>query len=326
MAKKVLIVLVCFVLLLCPLAAADRVHVVPQFGTSEYNLLCGFYGSDGWLVNVLDSQYTYGGQYNPLILACSSAIKWQDAIAVVRWDLGSEVPAGTHLAIQCGGWYKSSYSLGFSGMWVSSAPLRSVADYNNYLAVRSELQPISGDPLRSDNGVYRGRLYSGSYTLSASSRYIYLVFQITLDSSVTTGVYMGMHCNSVDYEGNGDTESGANDRGNSAVDSVMEAINLNTAAYGSALSGLVQAASYNGTDVVLQLPAVKLPALGAGGVEVDLMPASSYDFSDAISMVPSTVLLLVRSLLTAALVWFAVKELVGLIQYFLTLRGGASDE
>lgn len=326
MAKKIVIVFACLALLLCPLAAADRVHVVPQFGTSEYNLLCGFYGSDGWLVNVLDSQYTYGGQYNPLIMICQQQVKWQDAIAVVRWDLGAEVPAGTHLAIQCGGWYNSSYTLDFSGMWVSSAPLRSVADYNNYLGARSELQRVSSDYVKTDNGRYYGQLYSGSYTLSVSTRYIYLVYQITLTASRSGGVYLGMHCNSVDYEGNADTESGANDRGNSAVDSVMEAININTAAYGSALSGLVQAASYNGTDAVLQLPAVKLPALGAGGVEVDLMPASSYDFSDAISMVPSTVLLLVRSLLTAALIWFAVKELVGLIQYFLTLRGGASDE
>ncbi len=326
MAKKIVIALICFALLLCPLAAADRVHVVPQFGTSEYNLLCGYYGSDGWLVNVLESQYTYGGQYNPLILACSSVIKWQDAIAVVRWDLGSEVPAGTQLAIQCGGWYNSSYTLDFSGMWVSSAPLRSVADYNNYLGARSELQPVSSDYVKTDNGKYYGRLYSGSYTLSVSTRYIYLVFQITLSSSRNGGLYMGLHCNSVDYEGNGDTEVGANDRGNSAVDSVMEAINLNTAVYGSALSDLVQAVSYDGTEAILQLPAVKLPALGSGSVEVDLMSASSYDFSGVISMIPSSVLLLVRSLLSAALVWFAVKELVGLIQYFLTLRGGASDE
>lgn len=43
-------------------------------------------------------------------------------------------------------------------------------------------------------------------------------------------------------------------------------------------------------------------------------------------MLPASLLLLVRSLVSVGLVWYAVKEVVGFIQYFLTLRGGDSDE
>lgn len=325
MAKKIVVGVVSVLLLFSVMVSAEQIQIELKYMPLSSNSLLALRG----VVNgsVLENQYTYGGTYNPLILACESANEWDTGVAAVCYDLGKSFPAGTKFEFSCGGWYRKNYSFSTLEMYAALDCPTSIASYDGYLASRSKLDPVSTDgAIQTSNGLYKARLFKGSYTLPTSSRYIYLVFEISLSSVVNGGTYLGVSCSSISYEGNIDTEANANNKGNGAVDSVMEAINLNTAVYGSALSDLVQAASYNGTDAVLQIPAIKLPALGSGGVEVDLMSAMSYDFSDAFSMVPPSLLLLMRSLLSAGLVWFAVKELVGLIQYFLTLRGGESDE
>lgn len=325
MAKKIVAALISVVLLFSVVASAEQIQIEPKFLPVGSNSLLAFRG----VINgsVLEKQYTYGGTYNPLVLVCESANEWDTGVVAVGYDLGKSFPAGTKFELSCGGWYSKSYSFSSLEMYAALDCPTSIASYDGYLASRSKLDPVSTDgAIQTSNGNYKARLFKGSYTLPTSSRYIYLVFEISLSSVRNGGTYLGVSCSSISYEGNTDTEVNANNKGNGAVDSVMDAVNLNTSIYTGALSGLVQAVSYAGTDAVLPIPAIKLPALGADGVELELMPERTYDFADAFAMVPSQILLLVRSLATAALVWFAVKEVVGFIQYFLTLRGGETSE
>lgn len=325
MAKKIVAALIGFVLLFSVMVSADQIQIDPKFSLTQYNSLIGF--TDMISGNCLEKQYTYGGAYNPLILACESAVRWVEGLATVRYDLGQEFPAGTTFQISCGGWYNKNYSFTSVNMYASSVCPVSEDSYWEFVASRSALDPVSDDgAIQTTNGQYKARLYNGSYTLPLKSRYIYLVFDIYLSSARNGGVYLGVSCGSISYEGNPDTEANANNKGGGAVDTVMEAINLNVDVYGGALNSLVSAVSYSGTDAVLPIPAIKIPAFDVTGGEIELLSAQSYDFSEAINMVPASIMLLVRSLLTAALIWFSVKELVGYIQYFLTLRGGGVDE
>lgn len=325
MAKKIVASLIGFALLFSVMVSAEQIQIEPKFSVMQYNSLIGF--TDMISGNCLLDQYTYGGLYNPLILACSDTVRWVEGLAAVRYDLGQEFPAGTTFQISCGGWYNKNYSFTSLNMYASSVCPVSESSYWEFVASRSALDPVSDEgAIETTNGQYKARLYNGSYTLPLKSRYIYLVLDIYLSSVRNGGVYLGVSCGSISYEGNPDTEANANNKGGGAVDTVMEAINLNVDVYGGALNSLVSAVSYSGTDAVLPIPAIKIPAFDATGGEIELLSSQSYDFSEAINMVPASILLLVRSLLTAALIWFSVKELVGFIQYFLTLRGGGVDE
>ena len=325
MAKKIVVAGILVALFFSLMASADQIHIDPKFGTMEFNSLVAF--TDMISGNCLESQYTYGGVYNPLVLSCSSSVRWVEGLAAVRYDLGQEFSAGTTFDISCGGWYSKNYSFTSLNMYASSVCPVSEDSYWEFVGSRSALNPVSEEgAIQTSNGNYKGRLYNGSYTLPVKSRYIYLVFDIYLSAVRNGGVYLAVSCGSVSYDGSLDTESNANNKGGGAVDTVMEAINLNVDVYGGALNSLVSAVSYSGTDAVLPIPAIKIPAFDATGGEIELLSSQSYDFSEAINMVPASILLLVRSLLTAALIWFSVKELVGFIQYFLTLRGGGVDE
>ena len=325
MAKKIVALLVSAVLFFSVMVSAEQIQIEPEFLPVGSNSLLALRG----VVNgsVLEQQYTYGGTYNPLVLACASANEWDTGVAAVGYDLGKSFPAGTKFDLFCGGWYRKNYSFSSLDMYASLDCPTSIVSYSDYLASRSKLDPVSTDgAIQTSNGTYKARLFKGSYTLPASSRYIYLVFEISLSSVLNGGIYLGVSCSSISYEGNLDTEANANNKGNGAVDSVLDAINLNTAVYGSALSDLVQAVSYAGTDAVLPIPAVKIPAFEGVTGDIELISSRDFDFSDYIQMLPAALLLLVRSLLSVGLVWYAVKEVVGFIQYFLTLRGGGSDE
>lgn len=260
MAKKIALALISVLLLFSVMVSAEQIQIEPKYMPLSSNSLLALRG----IVNgsVLENQYTYGGTYNPLILACESANVWDTGLAAVCYDLGKSFPAGTKFDLSCGGWYRKNYSFSSLEMYASLDCPTSIVSYDGYLASRSKLDPVSTDgAIQTSNGLYKARLFRGSYTLPTSSRYIYLVFEISLSSVLNGGSYLGVSCSSISYEGNTDTEANANNKGNGAVDSVLDAINLNTAVYGSALSDLVQAVSYAGTDAVLPIPAIKIPAL-----------------------------------------------------------------
>lgn len=327
MAKKIVIVISCLVLLLCPLALADVVQTEIDRTIKGNSPSFLYIFQDGGVTDgVADyktSAYLYGGDYNPLIVVCTDSYKWKHAVVEMYVTFGRTIKAGTTLTIKAKGWRNHSYSVSNDTMYIS--PISYMDEFSFYDNC-SNLKLYGSEDVQTSNGIYYARTFTGTYQLQADADGLWLSYDITLSAARNGGCYLGLSVDSLTCPVDQDSEENAGNKGNGAVDSVMDAINLNTSIYTGALSSLVQAVSYAGTDAVLPIPAIKLPALGANGVELELMPARTYDFAEAFAMAPSQILLLVRSLATAALVWFAVKEVVGFIQYFLTLRGGETSE
>lgn len=82
----------------------------------------------------------------------------------------------------------------------------------------------------------------------------------------------------------------------------------------------------NETDCVIKFPAIAIPAIEPYFNKVELLSAQDIDMSTYIQMMPETILLLLQSLLTVALILYCFKELYGWISYALTLKGGSSNE
>lgn len=101
---------VILLVVLLPLSAsADTIHLNPTYGNSTVNYLVTAPVNGDLDINRLESQYNYGGTYNPLILADSNAKQWSLFQASVYWSFGRTLPAGTLLSISCGGWFNKSF-------------------------------------------------------------------------------------------------------------------------------------------------------------------------------------------------------------------------
>lgn len=108
--------------------------------------------------------------------------------------------------------------------------------------------------------------------------------------------------------------------GNKFVDQILDALPDPSTDVLAALKGLTDATAYTGTDAVLPIPAIVLPGIDGLFPETEIWGGAQFDFGEYISMLPSTLLTLVQSLFTIAIVLFCVYELKGVISYCLTLR------
>ena len=118
----------------------------------------------------------------------------------------------------------------------------------------------------------------------------------------------------------------AEDGGNDSSDKAKSAIPSVDGGFLTAINSLIKSMNYTGTEAKLPIPKAYIPAM-AGMEEVTLISATSYDMSEAVNkFVPSTLLQLIRHLLTIALILYCLYELYHLIQYVLTLKGGNKNE
>lgn len=117
----------------------------------------------------------------------------------------------------------------------------------------------------------------------------------------------------------------ANDGGNSGVNQLEQLIPNESDGFISAFQGLISAASYNGTECNWTLPSIKLPAIDGVMDEIVLTEDMEIDFEFWIGEIPTSVMMIVKSLLTAAIMVFGFKELYSLISYILTLKGGGGN-
>ena len=115
-------------------------------------------------------------------------------------------------------------------------------------------------------------------------------------------------------------------QGKDSIDDLSGSIEDKSAGFVSSVQKLVSAMSYNGTACAWKFPSIKLPAIAGVMEERKLTDEMSIDFEYWVNKIPSNVLLLVRSVLTIALIVFCFKELYGTISYVLTLKGGGNDE
>ena len=114
--------------------------------------------------------------------------------------------------------------------------------------------------------------------------------------------------------------------GNSATDSITDAIPGDTASFSSALQSFASSMSYAGTDAKWTFPAMKIPSIDGVMDEITLNAEQEIDISYWVSIIPSDLLEVVQILCTIALIFFCVKELYGTISYFMVLKGGGSSE
>ena len=118
----------------------------------------------------------------------------------------------------------------------------------------------------------------------------------------------------------------AESSGQGSVDEISGAIEDKSAGFISAISNLVGSMSYDGTACAWSFPAIKLPAIEGVMAETQLTEEMPIDFEFWVNKIPSNILLLIRSLLTIALIGYCFKELYGTISYVLTLKGGGNNE
>lgn len=189
-------------------ASADTINIKSGYGELPSNALITRY-SDGYPVNRLEQQYTYGGNYNPLILVDSKAAgySWSDFDVSVYIPFNRTVPAGTTLRISCGGWFSKNYTLSATynpHMYVSPYSIADVSNgsYENYLGSRVLLGTGSGAPVQTPNGQYLGYLFSGTFTTRFPMSGIYLCFSGSLANARSGGAYFGISCDSITFQGN----------------------------------------------------------------------------------------------------------------------------
>ena len=115
-------------------------------------------------------------------------------------------------------------------------------------------------------------------------------------------------------------------QGKDSIDDVSGSIEDKSSGFVSSIQNLVSAMSYNGTACAWKFPSIKLPAIAGVMEERKLTDEMPIDFGYWVNKIPSNILLLVRSVLTIALIGFCFKELYSTISYVLTLKGGGSDE
>ena len=115
-------------------------------------------------------------------------------------------------------------------------------------------------------------------------------------------------------------------QGEDSIDGVSGAIEDKSSGFVKSIGNLVSAMSYNGTACAWKFPALKLPAIKGVMSETKLTDEKPIDFAYWVNKIPSNILLLVRSVLTIALIGYCFKELYNTISYVLTLKGGGNDE
>lgn len=108
--------------------------------------------------------------------------------------------------------------------------------------------------------------------------------------------------------------------GNKFVDQILDALPDPSTDVLAALKSLTDATAYTGTDAVLPIPAIVLPGIEGLFPETVIWEGTNFDFGEYLGFIPSSLLTLVQSLFTIAIVLFCVYELKGIISYCLTLR------
>ena len=110
------------------------------------------------------------------------------------------------------------------------------------------------------------------------------------------------------------------DEGNKFVDLILDALPDPSTDVLASLKSLTYATAYNGTDAVLPIPAIVLPGIDGLFPETVIWEGAEFDFGYYIGFIPASLLILVRSLFTIAIVLYCVYEFKGIISYCLTLR------
>ena len=108
--------------------------------------------------------------------------------------------------------------------------------------------------------------------------------------------------------------------GNKFVDQILDALPDPSTDVLAALKSLTDATAYTGTDAVLPIPSIVLPGIDGLFPETEIWGGTQFDFGEYLNLLPPTLLTLVQSLFTIAIVLYCVYELKGIISFVFTLN------
>lgn len=112
----------------------------------------------------------------------------------------------------------------------------------------------------------------------------------------------------------------AESSGNKFVNQILDKLpDPSTEVLGS-LKGLTDSMAYTGTDCKLKIPALVIPAVDGLFPETEIWGGTEFSFSDYLSFLPPTLLTVVQSLFTIAIVLYCVYELKDIIAFIFTLN------
>lgn len=120
-------------------------------------------------------------------------------------------------------------------------------------------------------------------------------------------------------------EAAQSQAGQSSSDA-QASIEDKSAGFVDSVNGLASSMSYSGTQCAWTFPALYLPEIPGVMSRTQLTSEKPIDFAYWVNQIPSDVLLLVRSVLTIALIGYCFKEFYSVIEYVLTMRGGGNSE
>ena len=121
-----------------------------------------------------------------------------------------------------------------------------------------------------------------------------------------------------------DVKNESSTEGNDKIDQAINALKnaIPVSSVKDAITPLMTACNYEGTNSVWTFPSITIPAIPGLFNEMKLSEEQSFDLSTyADEYIPETLLQLVRYLMTAGLILFAIKELMSIISQIF----GGSD-
>lgn len=127
-----------------------------------------------------------------------------------------------------------------------------------------------------------------------------------------------------DHDVKTESSTEGNDKIDQAINALKNAIPVSSVK--DAITPLMTACNYEGTNSVWTFPSITIPAIPGLFDEMKLSEEQSFDLSTyADDYIPETLLQLVRYLMTAGLILFAIKELMSIISQIFGGSGGGGD-
>ena len=125
-----------------------------------------------------------------------------------------------------------------------------------------------------------------------------------------------------------DVKNESSTEGNDKIDQAINALKnaIPVSSVKDAITPLMTACNYEGTNSVWTFPSITIPAIPGLFDEMKLSEEQSFDLSTyADEYIPETLLQLVRYLMTAGLILFAIKELMSIISQIFGGSGSGGD-
>ncbi len=116
----------------------------------------------------------------------------------------------------------------------------------------------------------------------------------------------------------------AQQSGDESIDGAMENMPNDSEGIIDSFGSFIGTMLHTNTDCTIDFPALKTPAIG-GLPSYTLSEKQPVNFNEFEEVIPKSILLIVRALLTIALIIFCYKELYSTIQYVVSLKKGGGD-